>query len=405
MNPYGWIDSALTTLHKADWYRSVQAISGLPGPEITVGERTVLNFSSNNYLGLAEHPALRAAAIAAIETYGTGSTGSRLVTGHRPLHRDLEIALAQLKQTEDALVFSSGYLANLGAVSALVGKRDVIFSDQYNHASLKQGAQLSGAQVLEYAHSDLEALASRLQQRHQYRRALIITDSVFSMDGDVAPLRQIVAIAQTYECMVLVDEAHATGVLGRTGAGAIEAMRGQISSLPVLQVGTLSKALGSLGGYVAGPAAVIDFLRNRAASWIYTTGLSPADTAAALAAVQLLQAEPQRRQALQSHMVQVRSRLAQLFAPPPQQPRANPADARLLKSDSSIFCIQLPTATRALEVSKALAARGLFIPAIRPPTVPTSRLRLTLMATHTQQHLEQLFEGIQGAIADSKSEF
>jgi 8-amino-7-oxononanoate synthase len=234
------------------------------------------------------------AAIAATKEFGTGSTGSRLLSGHRELHRELECAIASLKQTEDALVFSSGYLANLGTLAALVGKRDLILSDQYNHSSLKNGAILSGAVVVDYAHSDIEDLKSQLaQHRQHYRRCLIVTDSVFSMDGDLCPLPEILAIAEEFSCMVLVDEAHATGVLGATGAGCVEHFG--CTGQTLIQVGTLSKALGSLGGYVAGSAALIDFLRNRAPSWIYTTALSPADTAAALEAVQIVQQEPERR--------------------------------------------------------------------------------------------------------------
>ncbi len=296
-DPYAWLEQSLATIHRADWYRSVQTIHGRPGATVFLEGREVINFASNDYLGLAGDQRLITAGVAATQEFGTGSTGSRLLSGHRELHRKLERAIASLKQTEDALVFSSGYLANLGAIAALVGKRDLILCDQYNHSSLKNGAILSGAVVIEYPHCDVTALQNHLiEQRQNYRRCLILTDSVFSMDGDLCPLPALLELAEEFSCMLLVDEAHATGVLGKTGAGCVEHFG--CTGKPLIQIGTLSKALASLGGYVAGSATLIDFLRNRAPTWIYTTGLSPADTAAALAAIEIVQQEPQRRKQL-----------------------------------------------------------------------------------------------------------
>lgn len=385
-SPYDWVDAALTSIHRAHWYRSVQTLGSLPGAEIVLDGQALINFASNDYLGLAGDQRLIQAAIAATQAYGTGSTGSRLITGHRDLHRQLERAIADLKQTEDALVFSSGYLANIGTISALVGKRDLVLSDQYNHSSLKNGAILSGATVVEYAHADAAAVEQVLAaQRDRYRRCLLVTDSIFSMDGDCAPLPKLLDLAEQFNSMVMVDEAHATGVIGPTGAGCIEELG--CSGRALIQMGTLSKALGSLGGYVAGSAALIDFLRNRAASWIYTTALSPADTAAAIAAIQLVRQEPQRRLQLWQNVAALKAQLAQQF----------PADqtvARLLPSDSPILCLQLDRPTTALHAAAALRQAGLFVPAIRPPTVPTSRLRLTLMATHTAAQLQQLVDAL-----------
>ena len=293
-DPYAWLDKSLTTIHRADWYRTVKTIVGRPGAKVILDGREVINFASNDYLGLAGDERLIAAAIAATQEYGTGSTGSRLLSGHRKLHRDLEIAIASLKQTEDALVFSSGYLANLSTITALVGTRDLILSDQYNHSSLKNGAKLSGATVIEYYHCSVSELRSQLIQKRQlYRRCLIITDSVFSMDGDICPLPEIFELATEFSCMLLLDEAHATAVLGERGSGCVEHFG--YSARNIIQIGTLSKALGSLGGYVAASSLLIDFLRNRAPGWIYTTGLSPADTAAALAAINIIRQEPERR--------------------------------------------------------------------------------------------------------------
>jgi 8-amino-7-oxononanoate synthase len=358
----------------------VQTLQSRPGAVVQLEGREVINFASNDYLGLAGDERLIQAAVAATKEFGTGSTGSRLLSGHRELHRQLEKAIASLKQTEDALVFSSGYLANLGTIAALVGKRDLIVSDQYNHSSLKNGAILSGAVVVDYAHGNIEDLQSQLaQHRQHYRRCLIITDSVFSMDGDLCPLPEILAIAQEFSCMVLVDEAHATGVLGATGAGCVEHLG--CTGQTLIQVGTLSKALGSLGGYVAGSATLIDFLRNRAPSWIYTTALSPADTAAALAAIQIVQQEPERRAQLNCNV----GTLKQLMQE--QLPHL-----KLLPSESPILCFQLASATDALTVGHHLKAVGIFAPAIRPPTVPTSRIRISVMATHELAHFQQLVD-------------
>ena len=379
-NPYAWIPKSLETITKAGWHRSPKLMTQSTGPESCIEEQWCLNFSSNDYLGLANDSRLKDAAIAAIHEYGTGSTGSRLVTGHRPLHAALEAQLAALKQTEDALVFSSGYSANIGTIAALVGKRDLILQDQYNHSSLRSGAALAGATSLDYAHCNLENLRQLLEvNRDRFLKGLIVTDSVFSMDGDLAPLRQILDLADEFQCMVLVDEAHGTGVLGRSGAGGIEACG--CTGRSVIQMGTLSKAIGSLGGYVAGSAEVIDFLRNRAPSWIYTTALSPADTAAALAAVQIIQTEPDRRDRLWQNIHQFKQALQH-------------NQIQILPSASAIIGLPLPSVQAALEVSRQLASAGIFAPAIRPPTVPTSRIRFTLMATHTTEQVQTACEAI-----------
>ena len=289
-NPYSWLNKSLDTIHRANWYRSVKAIAGKPGAVIELEGKPVINFARNDYLGLASDQRLIDAAVAATQAYGTGSTGSRLLSGHKELHRELEQAISSLKQTEDALVFSSGYLANLGTVSALVGQQDLILGDRYNHSSLKKGAILSGATVIDYLHNNIADLQDKLiNHRALYRRCLITTDSVFSMDGDLCLLPELLAIAEEFACMLLIDEAHATGVMGNNGAGCVEYFN--CTGKALIQIGTLSKALGSLGGYVAGSAALIDFLRNRATTWIYTTALSPADTAAALTGIKITQAE------------------------------------------------------------------------------------------------------------------
>jgi len=382
VNPYAWIDKSLETIHRANWYRSVKAITGLPDAVVELSGKPVVNFASNDYLGLAGDERLICAAVNTTQTYGTGSTGSRLLSGHKELHQELENAIASLKQTESALVFSSGYLANLGTVSALVGQRDLILGDLYNHSSLKKGAILSGATAIDYLHNDVGDLRSQLiQHRSLYRRCLITTDTVFSMDGDLCPLPELIAIAEEFDCMLLVDEAHATGVMGKTGAGCVEHFH--CTGKELIQVGTLSKALGSLGGYVAGSQVLIDYLRNRAATWIYTTGLSPADTAAAIRAIAIIKEDSSRKEQLWQNINYLKQQLSGL---------------NLLRSESPILCINLNTPESALNQAQQLLEAGIFVPAIRPPTVPTSRLRLSLMATHQRSHLDLVAENLYRAI-------
>ena len=375
-SPYSWLNKSLATIHRANWYRSVKAIAGKPGAVVELLGKPVVNFASNDYLGLAGDARLIEAAVEATQAYGTGSTGSRLLSGHKELHQELENAIASLKQTEAALVFSSGYLANLGTVSALLGQRDLILGDVYNHSSLKKGAILSGAKVIDYQHNDVNDLRQKLaSNRTLYRRCLITTDSVFSMDGDLCPLPELIAIAEEFECMLLVDEAHATGVMGN-GAGCVEHFN--CTGKELIQIGTLSKALGSLGGYVAGSATLIDYLRNRAASWIYTTGLSPADTAAATKAISIVKDNSKRKQ-LWQNINYLKQQLSGLD---------------LLPSESPILCINLDTPEAALNKAQQLMDAGIFAPAIRPPTVPTSRIRLSVMATHKRSHLDLVAQNL-----------
>ena len=378
--PYDWLDRSLDSIHKANWYRSTQTISSKAGTIANIDGREMLMFASNNYLGLAGDRRLIDAAIWATEMYGTGSTGSRLVTGHLALHGELEQAIADLKNTEAALVFSSGYLANLGTISAIAGQRDLIIGDEYNHSCLKKGALMSGATAIDYQHINLADLNTKLEEhRAQYRRCLITTDSVFSMDGDLAPLREIMDLANQYDCMVLVDEAHGTGVFGDRGGGLTNALGIQQD---LIQVGTLSKALGSLGGYVAGSAKLIDYLRNRAATWIYTTGLSPADTGAAIAAINIVKEEQTLREKLWQNVGFFKQGLQDL-------------GIQAIAFDSPIIAIEVGDISQTLQVAKKLRDRGIFAPAIRPPTVPTPRLRLTLMANHTHEQIQYFMQCLQ----------
>lgn len=396
---YRWISKSLQTLHQAHWYRSVQSIEGRSGPTVTVDGRSSLNLASNDYLGLAADPRLIAQVKAAVETYGTGSTGSRLLSGHRAIHRELEAAIAQLKGTEDAIVFSSGYLANLGTITALVNSRDLILSDEYNHSSLKNGAALSGATIITYAHSDLIDLEAKLSEaRSLYRRCLIVTDGVFGMDGDVCALPEILDLGDRFEAMVMIDEAHSAGVLGRTGAGCVEHFG--CGNRPLVQMGTLSKAFASLGGYVAGSSELIDFLRNRAPSWIYTTGLSAADSAAALGAISLLSQEPQRLRLIHQNAQYLSEQIDQLLSTLSFSVQVNSLQLKRLTSDSAILCLQVKDAATVLSINRYLRANGIFASAVRPPTVPVSRLRLSLMATHTPAHIDRFIETFNRGLTD-----
>lgn len=391
-NPYRWIEKSLSTIHKANWYRSVKTIESLPGAIVKLEGKQLINFASNDYLGLAGDRRLIEAAIQATKEFGTGSTGSRLLTGHREIHQELEFEIAKLKQTETALVFSSGYLANIGVISSIVSQRDLILSDKYNHSSLKNGAILSGAKILEYSHNNIEDLKNKLEQyREKYRRSLIITDSVFSMDGDLCKLPLLLDLAEKYNSMLLVDEAHATGVFGINGGGCVEHFN--CTGKELIQIGTLSKALGSLGGYVAGSKNLIEFLRNRTPSWIYTTGLTPADTAAALTAIKIIKKEPERRLKLWQNL----ETLMNLLETENQQLGAGKKN---LNYQSPIICFPLKNAAEALIIGEKLKQAGIFAPAIRPPTVNTSRIRISLMAIHETNHIQQLVAGLVNLIRE-----
>lgn len=377
-----YLNKSLETIKKANWYRYEKTISGLSGSLVEIERNWLVNFASNDYLGLASDKRVITGALEAIQKYGTGSTGSRLLTGHRPLHHQLEEALAQWKGTENALVFSSGYQANIGTISALVGKKDLILGDEYNHSSLKNGGKLSQAHCIDYAHSNCRDLVNLLtQHRHNFRHCLITTDTVFSMDGDIAPLTPLLDIANYFDCWLLVDEAHATGVLGVTGAGCVEHF--QMKGDNLIQIGTLSKAIGSLGGYVTGSNLLMEFLRNRCPTWIYTTALSPGDTGAALTAVEIIPSALPLRQQLWDNINHFK-KLAKMH------------HIDFMDSDSAILCLKTPDAETALGLAQKLNSAGFFVPAIRPPTVPSSRLRFSLMANHTQEDLTSLMKVISG---------
>jgi 8-amino-7-oxononanoate synthase len=370
----------LAALDAAGLRRRLRPLSSGSDAEVMIDGRPALLLCSNNYLGLASHPALRAAAAAAIERWGCGTGASRLIAGDLELHTMVEARLAAFKGTEAALLFPSGYQANVGAITSLVGRGDHVFSDALNHASIVDGCRLARATVHVYPHCDVRTLERELAATPRGGRRLIVTDSVFSMDGDRAPLGALVALAEAYHSWLMVDEAHATGALGQRGAGLAEA-EGLVDRVTV-HMGTLGKALGSAGAYVAGTRALVDLLVNRARSFVYTTGLAPASVAAAGAAIELVQAEPERRRALAANAGRLREGL-----------RARGVE---VWGDTHVVPVVVGDNRRALDLAEALLARGVLAHAIRPPTVPagTARLRLTPMATHTAAQLDRAVDAI-----------
>lgn len=352
-----WADDELAAIRQADRWRSVVAFDA-SGAHGTLRGREVIAFSSNDYLGLSQHPAVRQAAKDAIERFGTGATASRLIVGTRSLHIELEAAIASWKHTERALVFPNGFAANLGVLSVLGAADVTVFSDELNHASIIDGCRLAKAKAAIYRHCDAEHLASLLQATPG--RKIVVTDSVFSMDGDVAPLAELAKLCATHGALLILDEAHA--VLGPEP---------ELGKCELLRVGTLSKTLGSLGGWVAGPRPLIELLINRARSFIFTTGLSPADAAAALAALRVCSSA--EGDALRSRLRESIDRIA------PHHP-------------SPIVPVVLGEDRAALLAAEHLLSQGIYVPAIRPPTVPrgTARLRVALSASHTPAMLDRL---------------
>lgn len=373
------LQDRLDELKRRGLYRSLRLIAGSQDATVTVNGKEVILLSSNNYLDLANHPAVKRAAAGALERYGCGTGASRLISGTMGLHAELERALADFKGTEAALVFNSGYHANTGAIPALVGPGDAVFSDELNHASIIDGCRLSRAEVGVFRHRDVADLERLLASAPPGGQRLIVTDSVFSMDGDVAPLKEIVALAQRYRAWVMVDEAHALGVFGPTGAGVVEEMglQGEVE----VQMGTLGKALGSAGAYVAGSRVLIEWLINRARSFIYSTALPPAVLAAALAALEIVKHEPERRRRLWANAAFLRDGLSRL-------------GYRLGATASPILPVLIGPEAETMALCDALLARGVFAHGIRPPTVPegTARLRVSPMATHTDEQLERVLQ-------------
>jgi 8-amino-7-oxononanoate synthase len=366
----------LAGLHSRNLQRTLAETARIDGLWVERNGRRLLSFSCNDYLGLTQHPAVKAAAVEAIGRYGVGSGASRLVTGNHPLYAELEGRLARLKGTQAACVFGSGYLANAGIIPTLIGAEDLVLLDELAHACLWAGARLAQATTLSFRHNDMAHAEALLRQhRAQHPRALIATDGVFSMDGDLAPLSQLAALAREYDAWLLVDDAHGLGVLGQ-GRGSVFAA-GAAADVP-LQMGTLSKALGAYGGYLCADQSVIDLMQTRARTLIYSTGLPPAVIAAAIAAIDIIEREPDT------------------VARPLGKARAFTRRAGLPDATSSIVPVVIGEAAAALAASRRLEDDGFLVVAIRPPTVPdgTARLRLSFSAAHPDGEIERLADTI-----------
>lgn len=377
-DPLAFIDDELRDLEGRGLRRRLRVVQGPQGPRVTVEGRALRLFCSNDYLGLANHPALIAAAKEAVDRHGYGTGASRLVSGTMEAHAALEGRLAGFLGTEGALVFPSGYAANVGVIPALVGQGDAVILDRLSHASVVDGARLSGARLLVYPHRDVERLREVLGRHAGFRRRLIVTDGVFSVDGDIAPLREIQALARRHDAILMVDDAHGTGVLGATGRGTLEHF--SLDHVDIL-MGSLSKALGASGGFIAGGRRLIDYLINRSRGFIFTTALPPDACAAAAAALDLVASQPELRARLWKNVEQARRGLLAM-------------GFDLMGSETQILPVRIGDAKRAVEVSDFLYEQGIFLSAIRPPTVPEgqSRLRLIVTAAHTEEDIAFLLD-------------
>jgi 8-amino-7-oxononanoate synthase len=393
------LQTRLAALREQNLFRELRRVDSAQGPRIEVGGKTFLNFSSNDYLGLANHPALKSAAIKAIEKFGIGAGASRLVCGSLAPFHELEEALAAFKKTEAALTFSTGYAAALGTICALVGKDDIIILDKLVHASIVDAAKLSGAKLRIFDHNDLNDLEDKLKWADTFTKAesgkrkaeiLVVTESIFSMDGDVAPLREIVGLKNKYGAWLMVDEAHATGIIGQNGRGFADELG--VSDQIEIQMGTLGKALGASGGYICGSRALIDFLVNRARSFIFSTAPVPAAAAAAKAAIQLVQSDEGEilRKELWQRIEQLDSKL------PATSKQSEDGKIKKSKLESAIVPLILGDENTAIAAATKLREENIFVPAIRFPTVArgAARLRVTLTTAHSEIDVSELLAAV-----------
>ena len=375
-----FFDKRLQIIKADGLHRQMKYLQSPQGSHVRIAGEDILMLSSNSYLGLCFDDRLRSAAHAALDQYGTGSGGSRLTTGSYDIHKKLEKEIAAFKGTEAALVFATGYMANVGIISAIAGKSWVIFSDRLNHASIIDGCRLSGAEIIVYEHCNPADLERKINQ-YRGRQGLIVTDGLFSVDGDIAPLPALVDIARKHQLLLMVDDAHATGVLGKKGRGTAEhfGLDGGID----IAMGTLSKALASEGGFVAGSHSLIDYLVNSARSFIFSTAPAPATIAVSLATLDIVRKESAARDTLREHSLWFRKELRVMGFDVADYP-------------TPIISIVLGRPDVAVDFSKRLMGKKIFVSAIRPPTVPagTSRLRINIMTTHTKGELTRALEAI-----------
>ncbi len=373
------LDQTLIDLENNNLLRTLKNVSGAQSAHILIDGKEVLNFCSNNYLGLADDSRLCQAAEKSLRDHGLGSGASRLVCGNFEAHRELEKTIANFKGAEDCLVFSTGYMANLGIISSVCDRNDIIFSDRLNHASIIDGILLSRATFKRYAHKNMENLEQMLKEAQGYKKKLIVTDSVFSMDGDVAPLGDIVRLSKKYNAMVMIDEAHSFGVLGDKGKGLAEQL-GLMKDIDI-QMGTLSKAVGSFGAYCCGSKKLISFLTNKARSFIYTTAMPSCIAAASIKAIEIIRFEPKRIERLLNNSERMRDELKSF-------------GFDTMETCTPIIPVLIKDSRLTLEFSKKLFDAGIFVQAIRPSTVPkdTARLRVTVMATHFNEEIDFVLE-------------
>ncbi|MBI3590118.1 MAG: 8-amino-7-oxononanoate synthase [Candidatus Melainabacteria bacterium] len=393
MNDFTFINEELHSLTEQGLRRELKTIltAGGPWAELAGGKR-VLQFGSNNYLGLANHPEIINANKSAASKYGVGSTGSRLLSGTTELHVKLEKAIAEFEGTESAIFFSSGYAANVGVLSALVSKEDAIYSDELNHASIIDGIKLSGANKFIYNHNDCKNLEELLlNNKDKYKKSFIVTDSVFSMDGDIAPLEEIAKLAEKYNCITLVDEAHATGIFGKNNSGLLEELN--LQQYFPLKIGTCSKAIGIEGGFCAGPKEVIDLLQNKARSFMFSTSTSPAITGAILKSIELIKDGNWRKEKLWQNAKLLYTGLKKNYK------------LKLNKFITPIICIYFNTTEEVMHISDRLFHEyHIWAPAIRPPSVKKPRIRLTPIATHSEDDINYVIKAFDHLSKDIKAE-
>ncbi|MHB8483754.1 MAG: 8-amino-7-oxononanoate synthase [Nitrospiria bacterium] len=369
----------LNQLKQEGLYRSLTTQIPEEGPAITIDGKSFLSFCSNNYLGLSSHPLIIQEGQIALGKFGAGSGASRLLSGTFPPHQELEIEIAKFKKTEAALVFGSGYLANLALLTTLVNRGDLILADRLNHASLVDGCKLGRATFKIFKHKDMDHLKHLLSKKPSGQKTLIVTEGVFSMDGDLAPLPEIVTLAREYHAQIMVDDAHGFGILGHDGRGSAEyfGVEDEID----IQMGTLGKAVGIYGAFVSGTKSLINYLINKAKSFIYTTALPPAIPAMCIASLRIMSQNPSFREKLRKNQTYFTARLIQ-------------SGFSVQNNSTPIIPLLIGDIFKTLDFSKALFDAGIYIPAIRPPTVPEGmgRLRISLSASHTQEHLDCCIE-------------
>lgn len=379
-----WLKQKLQQIKAAGLERKLKLVSGRNAVATVIDGKECINFSGNDYLGLADDPEIAVALIAAVKKYGVGSGASHLVTGHNCEHQLLEEELAEFLGRDRVLLFSSGYMANNGIIPALVSAKGAVFQDRLNHASLIDGAKLSGAKMVRYAHGDVDHLQKRYHSLKEgiVQESMVVTDGVFSMDGDIAPLPQLAQFARDKNLPLMVDDAHGMGVIGRSGRGSVDSFDLNQADVPVL-MGTLGKAFGVYGAFVAGEHDLIEYLLQTARTYMFTTALPPSVAAATRAALKKVIADEWRRQQLTDLIAYLKESAAE-------------ENIELLASSTPIQPLLIGDSSRAVAISQALADQGVIVSAIRPPTVPegTARLRITISATHTREHIDRLISAI-----------